>query len=343
MQYYMKITKEKPLVTSNGTSSGGYNSGAMDAPVVGSDYIWVDYGTNAPPVNQVFTNWNHQSVVPNRGVTNRLTGAEQYQIGGSIQTLLFHEQADFWRMAVLEPTVAEEDNPYFVQDLPSYQIDRWVVVNGNATWTDRITGCKFTSASLMCSSEGSRAPVQMTVNWAGSTRVEIPSAPAFTAPLCDSWPVKPYRWNKSTLTLDSGGAKPIVMDNILRSWQLDIQHQMATRINKGATVTNMVQTGWAPRLSAVWDTDSWAFKTRYQDIIKGQSSVEYDKSTLVLLDTVAAPAKAGNTTFSFANLVIRSLADNLPVADFSTQNAVLEPFFDCTDWDMKVAYLAVGA
>ena len=118
---------------------------------------------------------------------------------------------------------------------------------------------------------------------------------------------------------------------------------MSTRINKGATVTNMVQTGWTPQLSAVWDIDSWDFKTRYQDILKGQDTVQYPKSTLVLLDTVKDPAKPGNTTFTFINLIIKSLVDNLPVADFATENAGLTPHFDCAEWDMKVAYTKVGA
>ena len=348
MQCFIKITKEKPYVaaTGNTTASGGYNSGAVTAPppTLGKDYIWLDYGTNVPQINQVFTHWNHQSVVPNRGVTVRLTGAEQYTIGGSFQTLLFHEQAEFWKEAVLEPTVPTNNNPFFVQDLPSYQIDRWMVVNGNAKWTDRITGCKFTSATVSSTSEGARAPVSLTVNWQGSTRVEIPVSPAFGAPLCagDEIPKKPYRWNKSTLTLDTTGTTPINMDKILRSWTIEIQHQMATRINKGATVTSMVQTGWTPQLSAVWDIDSWDFKTKYQEIIKGMDTVQYPESTLVLLDTVKDPAKPGDTTFTFINLVIKSLADNLPVADFATQNAVLQPHFDCSKWDMKVAYKAVG-
>jgi len=349
MQCYIKITKEKPLVTANGTSSGGYNSGAIVAPppVLGTDYIWLDYGVQVPPINQVFSQWNHQSVVPNRGVTVRLTGAEQYTIGGTFQTLLFHEQAKFWKEAVLEPTVPTVSNPFKVQDLPSYQIDRYMVVNGNAQWTDRITGCKFISATVSCSNEAARAPVALSVTWQGSTRIEIPKpeVDAFVPPACggDEIPKKPYRWNKSVLTLDSSGAKPIILDPIIRSWTVEIQHQMSSRINKGATVTNMVQTGWSPQLSAVWDTDSWQFKTKYMEIMKGMDAAKYPQSTLVLTDTVADPAKPGNTTFTWTNMVIQSLQDNLSATDFSTQNAVLRPNYDCTDWDMKVTYLLVGA
>jgi len=352
MQCYIKITKEKPLVTANGTSTGGYNSGAVvtPAPVLNTDYIWVDYGVQVPAINQVFAKWSHQSVVPNRGVTNRLTGAEQYTIGGQLQTLLFHEQAGFWKAAVLEPTVPTESNPFKVQDLPSYQIDRYMVVNGNAQWTDRVTGCKFMSATVSCSNEGSRAPVALSVSWQGSTRVEIPSSEisAFVPPACGSVggqvaiPVKPYRWNKSTLTLDSAGASPIVMDKIIRSWTVEIQHQMSSRINKGATVTNMVQTGWTPQMSITVDIDNWDLKTRYQNIINGMDSVKYPKSTLVLLDTVAT-GLPGNTTFTWIGMVLENLTDNISVSDFSTQNAVLRPNYDCTEWDMKVAYLPAGA
>lgn len=345
MQCYIKITKEKAYVaaTGNATASGGYNSGAIAVPTLNQDYIWLDYGVQVPAINQVFTHWNHQSVVPNRGVTNRLTGAEQYTIGGQFQTLLFHEQAKFWKEAVLEPTVSATSNPFKVQDLPSYQIDRYMSVNGNIQWTDRITGCKFASATLTSSSEGQRAPVALSVNWQGSTRIEIPTSEVtgFVAPLCtgDSIPKKPYRWSKSTLTLDSGGT-PIALDKIIRSWSVEIQHQMSSRMNKGATITNMVQTGWTPQMSITFDIDSWDYKTKYLNIINGMDSVKYAKSTLVLQDTVVSPAVAGNTTFEWIGMVFQSLTDNLSATDFSTQNAVLRPNYDCTDWDMKVSYTA---
>lgn len=346
MQCYIKITKEKPYVaaTANITASGGYNSGAIAVPTLNQDYIWLDYGVQVPAINQVFSFWNHQSVVPNRGVTNRLTGAEQYTIGGQFQTLLFHEQAKFWKEAVLEPTVAATNNPFKVQDLPSYQIDRYMTVNGDIRWTDRITGCKFASATLASSSEGQRAPVALSVNWQGSTRIEIPASEvtAFAPPACvgDYIPKKPYRWSKSTFTLDSTGTTPIVLDTIIRSWSVEIQHQMSSRMNKGATITNMVQTGWTPQMSVTLDIDSWDYKTKYCKIIDGMDAVKYTKSTLVLTDTVVSPAVAGNTTFTWMGMVFQSLTDNLSATDFSTQNAVLRPNYDCTDWDMKVSYTA---
>lgn len=346
MQCYIKITKEKAYVaaTGNTTASGGYNSGAIAVPTLNQDYIWLDYGVQVPAINQVFSFWNHQSVVPNRGVTNRLTGAEQYTIGGQFQTLLFHEQAKFWKEAVLEPTVAATNNPFKVQDLPSYQIDRYMTVNGDIRWTDRITGCKFASATLASSSEGQRAPVALSVNWQGSTRIEIPASEvtAFAPPACagDYIPKKPYRWSKSTFTLDSTGTTPIVLDTIIRSWSVEIQHQMSSRMNKGATITNMVQTGWTPQMSVTLDIDSWDYKTKYCKIIDGMDAVKYAKSTLVLTDTVVSPAVAGNTTFTWMGMVFQSLTDNLSATDFSTQNAVLRPNYDCADWDMKVSHTA---
>lgn len=347
MQCYIKITKEKAYVAAAGniTASGGYNSGAITspAPTLNQDFIWLDYGVQVPAINQVFAFWNHQSVVPNRGVTNRLTGAEQYTIGGQFQTLLFHEQAKFWKEAVLEPTVSATNNPFKVQDLPSYQIDRYMSVNGNIQWTDRITGCKFTSATLTSSSEGQRAPVALSVNWQGSTRIEIPTSEvtAFAPPACagDYIPKKPYRWSKSTLSLNTGGTA-IVLDKIIRSWSVEIQHQMSSRMNKGATITNMVQTGWNPQMSITLDIDSWDYKTKYCKIIDGMETTKYGTSTLVLEDTVASPAVAGNTTFTWIGMVFQSLTDNLSATDFSTQNAVLKPHYDCTDWDMKVSYTA---
>lgn len=333
MQHYVKITREAPKVTGP-PASGGYNSGPMTNPVLNKDYIWLDFGTQSPSINQTFVPWAIQSVVPKRGLTRRLAGSDQYRVAGSFTTVFYHEQAPFWKDAVLEPTVDGTTN---VQDLPSYTIDRAIWSNGGVKWTDRFTGVKFTQATLTGSNEGTRAPITLAVSLSGSTRTEVPGNPAFpgTGAGCGELPVSPYRWNKSQIILGVG-KENVDLDPIIRSWSVQISHILTERINKGLTVNAMAHHGWNPSLSAVWDTDDWTFKQRYIDIVKGMAEVQYGTSTLTLSDT----ATTGTTVFTWENLVLSALQDNLPVADFLTENGRFDPHFDCTRLDMHVAYTA---
>jgi hypothetical protein len=339
VQQFVRITVEKDRTTTT-PPTGGYNSGPKVNPTLNTDYIWVDYGTQTPTITQTFTPWNIQSVVPKRGLTSRLSGSEQYKIAGTINTVLYHEQAPFWKKAVLEPTF---DPTSFVQDLPSYCIDRVVIGNGGIVWKDRFTGVKFSGATVTGSNDGGKAPVSIQANFIGSTRIDLPDPQLFPGgttavpkPGTLELPVKPYRWNKSTLTLGTG-ATAANLDSIIRSWTIDIKHMLTERMNKGATVNAMAHHGWTPTLAAVWDVDSWDFKTRYLNIINGMASVQYPESNLVLSDLTST----GTLTFKWINLVLTTLTDNFPVNDFLTQNAQLTPHFDSTaaNLDLTVAHV----
>ncbi len=342
MQQFVRITVEKDRTTTT-PPTGGFNSGPKANPVLNTDYIWVDYGTQTPSITQTFTPWNIQSVVPKRGLTSRLSGSEQYKIAGTINTVLYHEQAPFWKKAVLEPTF---DPTSFVQDLPSYCIDRVIVGNGGIVWKDRFTGVKFSQATVTGSNDGGKAPVTIQANFVGSTRIDLPDPQLFPGGTSaipkpggttGELPIKPYRWNKSTLTLGTG-ATAANLDAIIRSWTININHMLTERMNKGATVNAIAHHGWNPTLSAVWDVDSFDFKTKYLAIINGMASVQYPESNLVLSDLTST----GSLTFKWINLVLTTLTDNFPVNDFLTQNAQLTPHFDSTpaNLDLTVAYVA---
>ncbi|CAB5206978.1 hypothetical protein UFOVP184_5 [uncultured Caudovirales phage] len=338
MQQYIRITKEKDKLAGDATT--GYNSGPMDSPVLNSDYIWLEIGTQAPAINQQYTTWTVQSVVPKRGVTNRTTGADQYRITGQFQTHLFHEQAVFWKKAVLEPSY---DPTTLVQDLPSYCIDRVIIGYEGLKWTDRITGCKFSQATL-ASSSGAQAPVSLNVSFTGSKRDKIPDTtaadiPNLTHPNCTDLPTKVYRWSKSTILLNPDAtavADQLSLDKVIRSWTVEINHTLSERINKGAYITALAHHGWNPSLSAVWDIDDWVLKQRYLDIYKGQESVKFAKSTLVLADANST----GNTTFTWKNLVLENLQDSFPITEFMSGSGKFKPHFDCSELDLQVSYLA---
>lgn len=316
MRHWLRITKETT-----------YNGGPMSSPTLNTDQIWLDYGTNPPQMNQNPVMFNIQSVVPKRGVVTRTAGSDQYDCNGGFSTLLFHEQANFWASAVLQPTIPSNNLQY----LPSYTIDRAMINNGNLTWTDRFTGCMFQSATLNGSNEGARAPISLAVNVMGSTRTTVPATPAFNAPDTSVLPVKAYRWNNTTFAL--GGTS---VNAILRSWSLAITHNLTTRRNVGQTINAIRHNGWSPVFSAVWDTDAWDYRTKFLSLIGSQTQGQYSNSTLTLADSVTT----GTTVFTLANLMFSGLTDNTPIADFFTENVTMVPIFDSTNLDMTVAYTA---
>lgn len=315
MRHYVRITRETT-----------YNGGPMQNPVLNEDQIWLDYGLTPPNLTQNLITWAVQSVVPRRGVTNRKIGSDQYRVGGTINTLLFHSQAPFWKKAVFEPTV---DNTTLLADLPSYTIDQAIYNAKGGKWTNRFTGVKFQSAVITGTNEGTRAPVSMSVQLTGSARAEVPASPAFAPPSCDDLPSDVYRFKNSTLTI--GG---VSLDPIINSWTLSIQHDLATRNNKGETINDILHTGWKPNLQCVWNIDSWDYRTKYLSLLESFDAAKYATSSLELKDT---PGN-GHTLFNFYNLVIGTLTDNLPVNNFPTQNATLIPNFDCTNMDMTVTH-----
>lgn len=318
MRHYLRITREET-----------YNGGPMATPVAGTDQIFIDYGTTPPGIRQNLVVWNHQSVVPSRGLTNRLTGSDQYTVSGRLTTLLFHEQAPFWKAAVLEPTV---DATTKETSLPSYTIDQVIMGNGGAKWTDRFTGCMFRSASISGSNEGTRAPITLSVEVVGSTRAEVPGSPAFNPAGCSDLPVEPYRFGPSSLKFANAS-----LNSVLRSFTLAINHNIASRINMGATVTAMKHTGWTPSLQVVTDLDNFDMKTDYLQLFKdGFAAATKDSNELVLKHD----AGASGLTFTFYNLLVSAFNENLPVADFFTADSTLLPYYDCTNLDMKVTYAA---
>lgn len=315
-RHYLRITREET-----------YNGGPMASPTT-ADQIYVDYGTNAPRIKQTLVVWIHQSVVPSRGVANRLTGSDQYTVGGSLSTLLFHEQAAFWEKAVFEPTV---DATTKVESLPSYTIDEAIQSTNGTFWTNRYTGCMFRQATLSGSNEGTRAPIALSVEVVGSTRIAVPGTPAFNAAGCSDLPVKPYRWSKSLLFFNG-----VSLNSVLRSWQLTIAHNLASRINMGQTVTAMKHTGWSPSLQITSDLDDWSLKQAYLDLITSFSLASKDTNYLELQDSTST----GKTRFDFYNMIVGTFDENLPVGDFFTAQSTLAPYYDCTNLDMTCTVTA---
>lgn len=319
-RHFIRITKEKT-----------YGGDPVDTPTAGTDQIYIDYGTTPPGVRRNLVVWNHQSVVPSRGLTNRLTGSDQYQVSGSLQTLLFHEQAAFWKTAVFEPTV---DPVTKRESLPSYTIDQAILSNNSVKWTDRFKGCVFTQATIQGSNEGSRAPIQLSVNVIGSERVEVPVSPAFDPASCADLPDKPYRWSKSQIMLNS-----VDLKDLLRNYTLTINHQVAQRINMGQHVTAVMHTGWSPSLQATIDLDDWTYKTKHFDLLTSFQAARYATGNTIKFTD---PVSGGDTTFTLHNVIVSAFGENLPVADFFTAGVTLMPFYDCTNLDMTCAYTATG-
>lgn len=317
MRHYVRITREET-----------YNNGPMANPVAGTDQIYIDYGTNPPGIRQNLTVWNHQSVVPSRGITNRLTGSDQYTVAGSLTTVLFHEQAPFWEKAVFEPTV---DAITKVESLPSYTIDQAIQSSNGTMWTDRFTGCMFRQATISGSNEGTRAPITLSVEVVGSTRAAVPGSPAFNPASCSDLPVKPYRWSKSELHFNN-----VTLNPILRSWTLTIAHSIASRINMGQTVTALKHTGWNPSLSITSDIDNWDLKTAYLELLESFDKASKDSNYLELQDSTST----GKLRFDFYNMIVSSFNESLPVADFFTAQSSLMPYYDCTNLDMTCTYTA---
>lgn len=319
-RHYIRVTEEKT-----------YAGDLVDAPVSGKSQIYIDYGTQPPNLRRTLSVWNHQSVVPSRGLTNRLTGSDQYAVAGSLQTLLFHEQAEFWKTATFEPTV---DGTTKRESLPSYTIDQAIMSNTGIKWTDRFKGCMFTQATISGSNEGTRAPIQLSVNVVGSQRIEVPTPPAFDPAACADLPDSPYRWSKSEVVINGVNLK-----DLLRNYTLTINHQVAQRINMGQYVTALMHTGWSPSLQATIDLDNWDYKTKHFDLLTSFQAARYGTGNHIKF---VDPTTGGDTTFTMYNVMVSQFGENLPVADFFTAGVTLMPYYDCVNLDMTCAYTAVG-
>lgn len=306
MRQYLKIMKESTYNTKPTTPAA-------------SDVIWLDMAENDPQIDVVPSIWQIRGSMPKRGLTNRLMGSSQYGIQGSLQTYLYHEQADFWKAAVFEPTYNQTTN---VPDLPSYTIQRAWVDNNNTVKVEEYNGCKFTGATLTGSNAGAQAPIQLSLNVVGSKYVENGS---LTAPGCGDLPDDVHLWSGVDFLLGNTSLKAIV-----QNLTLSIQHNMNPVFHANKYADKIRYYGWNPSINATWDMDSHAYRNKFLDIIDSITSAQYATNNKVEF-TYAADKKV---TFSLYNVMFQNVTPARPPGGDFTESGTLMPNFDCTNLDM---------
>lgn len=309
INHYLRITKETT-----------YNGGPKASPAT-SEQIWIDYGDQSPNIGHVPITFQHASVVPDHGLTPRITGADSYNVAGQVSTRLFHEQADFWKEAVLQPTVAGGYG-----DLPSYSIDRVIRTNAGTFIKDRYNGCKFATASVSGSNQ--QPQVQLTASIVGGQQVAGEGLAGFaTVPDCATFPVKLIRWKHHTMVL--GGLN---LDDWLRSWSVTVTHRLSPRRNKPAYVTSIGWNGWSSSFQGSWDLKDKTLNDKYLSILTSYDSAKYDSSTLTL-----DRGGGDSIVFTFGNLVFSALQTQTPPGSDFTQSGTLNPHFECGETLLAVA------
>lgn len=308
INHYLRITKEAT-----------FNGGAKASPAA-TEQIWIDYGDQSPAIGHTPITFQHSSVVPDHGLTPRITGADSYNVAGQISTRLFHEQAGFWNEAVLEPTVAAGYG-----DLPSYSIDRVIRTNAGTFIKDRYNGCKFAQATISGSNQ--QPIIQLAASVIGGQQVAGEGLAGFaTTPLCAVLPVELYRWKHHTLVLGA-----LNLDDWVRSWSVTISHRLTPRRNKPAHVTSIGWNGWTPSIQASWDLKDKTLHDKFLSILTSYDAAKYDTATLTL-----DRGSGDSIVFAFGNILFSAMQTQTPPGADFTQSGTLNPHFECGETFLNV-------
>jgi len=306
MRQWLQLIKE----TTPGTTP------AADA----SNSIWLDMEENDPSINLVPTMFTIRSAMPKRGVTNRISGSAQDAITGTIETALYHEQANFWKATVLEPTVGA--SPLFLPSLPTVTVNRGWVDDGGTARYEQYKRCLLSGYTLSGSSEGTGAPIRFSVPIIGG---EYNGAATIAPPSCTAFPVELYLWTMADLELNDVSIKEYV-----NSLTLSVTHNVQPRYHMNRFPDRFHYAGWNPSLNVGMDMFSHAYRTKYLDIRTSFAGAIYATNNSLTL-TYAADKKI---TFAFYNAMFQALDPQRPPNGPHTQAATIVPFFDCTNMDM---------
>lgn len=303
MRQWLKIMKEATY-------------GVVPTNPASDDVIWIDMEENDPTIDVTPVMFTINSALPSRGVTKRLTGASQYTVGGQIQTAYYHEQADFWKEAVFEPTVTSG-----IPNLPSYTIHRAYADNGGVVKAEQFTGCKFTACTVTGSNQGAQAPVRLSLTVQGSRYIEDV---ALTAPACTVFPVEVYLW--SGVDLDFGGTS---LKSLIRDLNVTITHRTSPVFHANQYADRIAYYGWDPQLTTNFDMDNHTQRNKYLDILTSFAAAKY--STGFAEFTYAANKK---TKFNLFNVLFSAVTPQRPPNGDHMYAGTFGPYYDCTNLDM---------
>lgn len=286
----------------------------------GTNSIWLDMEENDPAINLVPTMFTIKSALPKRGVTARITGSSQDTANGSIQTALYHEQAQFWKDVVFEPTLGA--SPYFVPSLPTVTINRgWLDNSGNVRY-EQYKRCSFTSFSLSGSNQGSAAPIRLSLNLIGG---EYNGGATIAPPSCSAFPTSVYLWSMADFKLNNVSLKSVVL-----SLSVQATHGVTPVYHMNRYPDRYTYTGWTPSVTVAMDMDSHTYRTKYLDIRTAFASATYATNNNVEL-TYAADKKV---KFDLYNAMFSELNPQRPPGGDHSQNGTIVPYYDCTNLDM---------
>ena len=286
----------------------------------GANSIWLDMEENDPGINLVPTMFTIRSALPRRGVTSRLTGSSQDAINGSISTALYHEQANFWKDTVLEPTQGAP--PYYVPSLPTVTINRGWLDNGGTVRYEQYKRCTFSGFTLSGSNQGSSAPIRLSVNILGG---EYNGGATIAPPACSVFPTLVYLWSMADLKINNVSLKPVVL-----SLSVQATHAVTPVYHMNRFPDRYSYTGWSPSVTVAMDMDSHAYRTKYLDIRTAFASAIYATNNNIEL-TYAADRKV---RFDLYNAMFSELSPQRPPGGDHTQNGTVVPYYDCTNLDM---------
>jgi hypothetical protein len=305
MRQYIKIVKEAV-----------YNTPA--ASPAAADVIWLEMAESDATLDATPQLFTIRGARPSRGVVDINTGASQYAVAGQFTTQLYHEQANFWKTAVFEPTVTNG-----IPDLPSYTVFRSYASNAGVFRVERFTGCKFTGVTLSGSNAAAQAPVSMQLNLVGSQWTD--TGVSLTAPACNDFPTSVYLWSGTDLLLNNTSLK-----SVMRSASIQIQHNTNPIFHANQYADRIAYYGWNPSLSVQMDLDTHAYTSKMMSILTSFSSAEYDTNNKLEF-TYAANKKV---TFNLFNVVWNQLSTSRPPGGDFMQSGSLKPYYDCTNLDV---------
>lgn len=281
--------------------------------------IWVDLETSDPAINLVPAMFTIRSAMPHRGVTNRVTGSSQDNVSGSIETALYHEQANFWHDTVFEPTVS---GTYNVTSLPTITVNRGWLDETEAVRYEQYKRCIFTGFSLSGSNNASAAPVRISVNLIGG---EYNGAATIAPPACTAFPVKLYLWSMMNLVVNNVSMKPY-----MTALSVAATHTVTPKIHANRFPDSYRHGGWEPSVTAAMDMHSHEYRTKFLSIRQAFADAIYATNNYVEL-TWDADEKI---KFDLYNAMFSALNPSRVPGQPHTQDATIVPYFDCTNKDM---------
>lgn len=305
MRQFIKIVKETT-----------YNTPQASPPA--GDVIWLELAESDATLDATPQLFTVRGARPSRGVVDINTGASQYAVAGSITTQLYHEQANFWKTAVFEPTVTNG-----MPDLPSYTIFRSYASNAGVFRVERFTGVKFTSVTLTGSNQAQQAPIQMSLNLVGSQWTD--TGVTLTAPGCSDFPTSLYLWSGTDLLLNNTSLK-----SLMRSASITLQHNTNPIFHANQYADRIQYYGWNPSIGVQMDLDSHTYTQKMMSILTSFASAQYATNNKLEF-TYAANKKVA---FNLFNVVWNQLSTSRPPGGDFLQSGGLKPYYDCTNLDV---------